>query len=198
MIKYRWHIGVFILVMFAVASLGYSYSQSPLYEGEVNFRLGRIPNIEAITKVGTLTHIGKGVWRLFEKKDTMLVVGRQSVIKALTNSYGSQHTPEADGFVFGVRVQEPDVVKVIVRGASPKKVQRLMARISVDLISDHDVVVEKYQSILENNKQAIQRLIDEMSKELDAGSESSRAVNVDLSKTISLFFLTKIKKILKF
>lgn len=186
MIKYRWHIGVFIIVIFVVASLGYSYSQSPLYEGEVNFRLGRLPNIEAITKVGTLTHIGKGVWRLFEKKDTTLLVSRQSVTKMLTNSYGNQHTLEADEFVFRVQTEAPDVVKVVARGASPKKVQRLLARISVDLISDHDAVVGKYLSVLESNKQAIQRLIDKISKELDAGSESSRATNVDLSETLSL------------
>jgi hypothetical protein len=186
MIKYRWYIGVLILVVFAVVSLSYSYSQSPLYEGEVNFRLGRLPNIEAITKVGSLTNIGKGVWRLFEKKNSTMVVSRQSVVRALTNSYGNQDTPEADEFVFRVQTEAPDVIKVLARGASPKKVQRLMARISVDLIAEHGAVFEKYLLVLERNKQAIQRLIDEMSKELDAGRESSRAINVDLSETISL------------
>ncbi|MDC0979325.1 hypothetical protein OAS06_02955 [Gammaproteobacteria bacterium] len=186
MIKYRWYIGVLILVVFAVASLSYSYSQSPLYEGEVNFRLGRVPNIEAITKVGSLTNIGKGVWRLFEKKDSTMVVSRGSVIESLTHSYGNQNTPEADEFVFRVQIEASDVVKVVVRGATPKKVQRLMERISVDLIAEHDAVVEKYLLVLESNKQAIQRLIDEMSKELEVGRESSGATNVDLSETISL------------
>ena len=66
-IKYRWWLGFATLVVFVVVSVGYSLKQPTQYAGEVSFRIGRVPNVEAITKVAALTNVGKGVWRLFER-----------------------------------------------------------------------------------------------------------------------------------
>jgi len=160
--KYRWWIGIIVMAVAAVGSLGYSYSQESLYQGEVSFRLGRLPNIEAITRVGSLTHIGKGVWRLFEKKDTQLIVSRSSAVKVLENAYGNESSPTPIGFVFRVQTMAPDVVKVTARGASPENVVSLISKISSDLISEHEKILQNYLAVLEGNRQAIQLLIDEV------------------------------------
>ena len=185
-IKYRWWLGFATLVVFVVVSVGYSLKQPTQYAGEVSFRIGRVPNVEAITKVAALTNVGKGVWRLFEKRDTMLLQSRKSVEQHLIASFPNEDNAGAVAFIARIQTHAPDVIKIFLRANSPQEIRKLAERIRMVLEKEHNEIVANYREIIRKNREAVELLMAEIERELDRASIQNAQKNTVGSTELSL------------